>query len=215
MTRPTSAPPAPTAAPAPATPAAAAPDQTAPSSSPSGPAAPAQTAPAASLAVSAADMEAIGRHAERTYPEECCGFLLGRAPAPASQGAGAGDGATLVERVAPAANERQDSRHNRFVMSPETVLAAHKEARAAGLAVVGYYHSHPDHPAEPSEFDREHAWPGLSYLIVAVRDGRVDRARSWRLRDDRERFEEEHLAMTPPVGAAEHHAGASAGKRRS
>jgi proteasome lid subunit RPN8/RPN11 len=136
------------------------------------------------LAVSAADMEAIGRHAVRTYPEECCGFLLGETS----------DGPTRVERVVPAANERQESRHNRFVISPETVLAAHKEARAAGLSVVGYYHSHPDHPAEPSEFDREHAWPGLSYLIVSVRGGQVDSARSWRLRDDRERFEEEHLA---------------------
>ena len=205
--------PAPTAAPPSAAAGPAAPAPAAP-----GPAVPAQIAPVASLAVSAADMEAIGRHAERTYPEECCGFLLGRAPAPASAsegGAGAAAGVTLVERVAPAANERQDSRHNRFVMSPETVLAAHKEARAAGLAVVGYYHSHPDHPAEPSEFDREHAWPGLSYLIVAVRDGRVDRARSWRLRDDRERFEEEHLATIQPVGAAGHDAGASAGKRRS
>jgi proteasome lid subunit RPN8/RPN11 len=161
------------------------------------PAASAQTTPAAALAVSAADMEAIGRHAERTYPEECCGFLLGRMPAPER------NGATLVERVVPAANERQDSRHNRFVMSPETVLAAHKEARAAGLAVVGYYHSHPDHPAEPSEFDREHAWPGLSYLIVAVHGGVVDRARSWRLRDDRERFDEEHLATVPANRRAE------------
>jgi proteasome lid subunit RPN8/RPN11 len=139
------------------------------------------------LTVSAADMEAIGRHAERTYPEECCGFLLGETQ----------NGATRVAHIVPAANERTDSRHNRFVMSPETVLAAHKEARAAGLSVVGYYHSHPDHPAEPSEFDREHAWPGLSYLIVSVRGGQVDRARSWRLRDDRERFEEERLAGGP------------------
>ncbi|HLX10585.1 MAG TPA: M67 family metallopeptidase [Thermoanaerobaculia bacterium] len=146
---------------------------------------PAAAAPAA-LAVSAADMAAIGRHAERTYPEECCGFLLGEAR----------DGFTRVARIVPAANERGDSRHNRFVMSPETVLAAHKEARAAGLAVVGYYHSHPDHPAAPSEFDREHAWPGLSYLIVSVQAGQVDQARSWRLRDDRARFEEEHLASS-------------------
>jgi proteasome lid subunit RPN8/RPN11 len=137
-----------------------------------------------SLDVAAPDLQAIGRHAERTYPEECCGFLLGAVA----------HGVTRVARVVPAANERQDSRHNRFVMSPETVLAAHKEARATGLSVVGYYHSHPDHPAEPSDFDREHAWPGLSYLIVSVRGGQVDRARSWRLRDDRERFEEEILA---------------------
>jgi proteasome lid subunit RPN8/RPN11 len=148
------------------------------------------------LSVAATDLEAIGRHGERTYPEECCGFLLGLA---------AGD-RTRVDRVVPAANERQDSRHNRFVMSPETVLAAHKEARAAGLSVVGYYHSHPDHPAVPSEFDREHAWPGLSYLIVAIRGGQVEAARSWRLRDDRERFEEETLTEHP---------GSASGKEKS
>jgi proteasome lid subunit RPN8/RPN11 len=150
-------------------------------------------AAAAALVLAAADLQAIGRHAERTYPEECCGFLLGQVQD--------GGGATRVERVVPGANERPDSRHNRFVMSPETVLAAHKEARAAGLSVVGYYHSHPDHPAEPSEFDREHAWPGLSYLIVSVRGGEADRVRSWRLRDDRERFEEEALAGAPPAAA--------------
>jgi proteasome lid subunit RPN8/RPN11 len=147
--------------------------------------------PGPALALGAADLAAIGRHGEETYPEECCGFLLGTAAA----------GLTRVERIVAAANERQESRHNRFVMSPETVLAAHKQARAAGLAVVGYYHSHPDHPAEPSEFDRDHAWPGLSYLIVAVRQGRAEAARSWRLRDDRERFEEERVAGLPSGGA--------------
>jgi proteasome lid subunit RPN8/RPN11 len=129
------------------------------------------------------DMAAIRRHGETAYPEECCGFLLGRTD----------EGATAVARVVPVDNERQDNRHNRFLIHPETVLAAHKEARALGLDVVGYYHSHPDHPARPSEFDREHAWPGLSYVIVAVRNGSAEEARSWRLADDRERFEEEEL----------------------
>ena len=91
-------------------------------------------------------------------------------------------------------NERNDSRHNRYLISPETVLAAHKEARALGLDVVGYYHSHPDHPARPSEFDREHAWPGVSYLIVSVEKRQGCRRRaSWRLTDDRERFDEEEI----------------------
>ena len=137
------------------------------------------------LAMIQSDLEAIHRHAVATYPEECCGFLLGRT-----------DGAvTTVERTSPAGNERQESRHNRFLIHPETVLAAHKEARALGLDVVGYYHSHPDHPAQPSEFDREHAWPGLSYAIVSVRNGRVAETRSWRLADDRERFEEEEIGQ--------------------
>jgi proteasome lid subunit RPN8/RPN11 len=137
----------------------------------------------ASLSLSPRHLEAICRHGEATYPEECCGFLLGTTAG----------GETAVERTVPVENERPDSRHNRFVIQPETVLAAHKEARTLGLDVVGYYHSHPDHPARPSEFDREHAWPGLSYLIVAVANGEAQDARSWRLSDDRERFEEEEV----------------------
>lgn len=125
----------------------------------------------------------INRHATVSYPEECCGVLIGRVQAEC----------TVVERVLSVGNERQDSRHNRFLINPETVLAAHKEARALGLDIVGYYHSHPDHPARPSDFDREHAWPGLSYLIVSVQKGKVAEARSWRLTDDRGRYEEETI----------------------
>ena len=98
-----------------------------------------------------------------------------------------------MERIVPADNERDDSRHNRYLINPETLLAAHKQARALGLDVVGYYHSHPDHPARPSEFDREHAWPGVSYLIVSVEKGNVADIRSWRLADDREKFDEEEI----------------------
>jgi proteasome lid subunit RPN8/RPN11 len=137
-------------------------------------------------------LRAIDRHGEQTYPEECCGFLIGRADAET----------TWVERLLPVANERQDSRHNRYVINPETVLAAHKEARAAGADVVGYYHSHPDHPSKPSDFDREHAWPGLSYLIVSVQKGRAADARSWRLADDRDQFDEEIIDQTAdPAGS--------------
>lgn len=127
-------------------------------------------------------MLTIDRHASMSYPEECCGVLIGRSSS---------EGTTFVERVLSVGNERQDSRHNRFLISPETVLAAHKEARNLGLDIVGYYHSHPDHPARPSDFDREHAWPGLSYLIVSVQGGKVAEARSWRLADERDRYEEE------------------------
>lgn len=133
------------------------------------------------LVISARHLQTLGRHASVSYPDECCGVLIGRTSADA----------TVVERVLSVGNERQDSRHNRFLISPETVLAAHKEARALGLDVVGYYHSHPDHPARPSEFDREHAWPGMSYLIVSVEKRKVVEARSWRLADDREGYDEE------------------------
>ncbi len=135
------------------------------------------------LVVTPADLAAIERHAAADYPEECCGILLGKA-----QGARVG-----VTRVVAVGNERSESRHNRFVIGPDAVLAAQRAARGEGLDVVGYYHSHPDHPARPSEFDREHAWPGLSYLIVAVAGGRPEEVRSWRLADDRSGFEEEPI----------------------
>jgi proteasome lid subunit RPN8/RPN11 len=136
-------------------------------------------------------LQTITRHGEGSYPEECCGFLIGR-----SDG-----GTTVVERVLSVGNERQESRHNRYLISPETVLAANKEARSLGFDVVGYYHSHPDHPARPSEFDRDHAWPGLSYLIISVQGGKLADTRSWRLSDDRERFEEEAVDPTAAPSA--------------
>jgi proteasome lid subunit RPN8/RPN11 len=143
------------------------------------------------LTITPSHLQTITRHGEASYPEECCGFLIGRSD----------EGTTVVERVISAGNERQESRHNRYLISPETVLAANKEARALGLDVVGYYHSHPDHPARPSEFDRDHAWPGLSYLIISVQGGKLADTRSWRLSDDRERFEEEAVDPTPAPAA--------------
>ena len=143
------------------------------------------------------DLAAIERHAAAAYPEECCGILLGKAEGER----------LLVQRIVPADNEREESRGNRFVIGPETVLAAQRAAREEGLEIVGYYHSHPDHPAQPSEFDRENAWPGVSYLIVAVTGGKPSEVRSWRLADDRsafveepiERQSEERAAAGPPV----------------
>ena len=130
------------------------------------------------ILVSPQDLERMGRHGEASYPEECCGFLIGRISGEE----------TVVERVLSVDNARQDSRHNRFLIHPETVLAAHKEARAAGLDVVGYYHSHPDHPARPSEYDREHAWPFYSYVIVAIAKGRPADMTSWVLDDRTNQF---------------------------
>jgi proteasome lid subunit RPN8/RPN11 len=136
------------------------------------------------LTIKERDYEILTRHAAEAYPEECCGVLVGR-----TNGQGA-----LVERVISAANERGDSRHNRYLISPQAVLTAQQEARSLGLDIVGYYHSHPDHSARPSDFDREHAWPALSYLIVSVAGGQVQDARSWRLLDDRTRFDEEPVS---------------------
>lgn len=126
---------------------------------------------------------AIERHAEAAYPEECCGVLIGR---PLSDQHG-----HLVEQVLPARNDREEGRDRRFVISPEIVLAAHKQARAKGREVIGYYHSHPDHPARPSAHDREHARPGVSYLIVSVERGKAAEVKSWRLPAGAQDYEEE------------------------
>ena len=132
------------------------------------------------------DLASIYAHGEAAYPEECCGILIGPAPS-------AGEPIVVTE-IQSAENEREDAaRHNRYVISPQALLAAQRRAREAGLDILGYYHSHPDHPARPSEFDREHAWPGTSYMIVSVMKGKVVDGRSWRLVDDRSRFEEEDL----------------------
>lgn len=142
------------------------------------------------------DLACIRAHGEATYPEECCGILVGSIERTA-----AGNGAALarVVRLVGAENERaQENRHNRYLIPPEVILRTEREARADGLDVVGYYHSHPDHPSRPSDFDRDHAWPGYSYLIVSVREGRARDERSWRLSDDRSRFDEEPIRFPEP-----------------
>ena len=120
---------------------------------------------------------AIRAHAARDYPHECCGFLIGTSD---------GEAVTLA-RVVPAANTRDDSPRNRFEIDPGELVKTDRAARAEGMDVVGFYHSHPDAPAIPSEFDREHAWPGYCYVIVSVRGG-------WP--EDRSGFLEDRIEVT-------------------
>jgi proteasome lid subunit RPN8/RPN11 len=130
-----------------------------------------------------ADIRARGRG---SYPHECCGALLG-----ATDERFPGDKRVLA--VVDAANEREDSPANRFLIPADRVRRIEADARSRGLDLVGFYHSHPDHPARPSEFDREHAWPWYSYVILEVREGRDGALRAWRLAEDRSGFEEEPL----------------------
>lgn len=130
-------------------------------------------------------LSAIEEHSRRDYPDECCGILLG---------SGEGD-ATAVE-LREVANVREDERRRRFVISPRDYLAAERAARESGLSLLGFYHSHPDHPARPSEFDREHAWPNLHYVIIAVEKGAPGRSTSWTLTEDRGAFVEEELRVS-------------------
>jgi proteasome lid subunit RPN8/RPN11 len=131
-------------------------------------------------------LHAIDRHALMSYPEECCGILMGRRPRDE-------EGKVVVERVLMAANGAAEPRRTHYRIAPKTLLAAHRQARALNLDLVGYYHSHPDNPAVPSEVDREEAWPGVSYLIVSVQGRRVAEHRSWQLDEAGTGFEEEEI----------------------
>jgi cysteine synthase B len=131
------------------------------------------------LRVPEAVLHDIRRHGERAYADECCGALIG-------------SGSAVVEAFA-LSNTTDGERRRRFLVGPREYREAEARASAAGQDLIGFYHSHPDHPAIPSAFDLEHAWPNLSYLIVSVRSGRAAEARSWRLRADRSGYDEEHL----------------------
>ena len=128
----------------------------------------------------------IRQHGERTYPEECGGLLLGVL-----------DGEIrVIKEMLPLENIRKDSRHNRVELSGLDIKRAEGEATKRGLGVWGYYHSHPDHPAQPSEFDREHAaWTEWSYLIVSVHTKKAQDVRAWLLREDRSQFDEEEILL--------------------
>ena len=137
------------------------------------------------LAIPAREGERIRAHLERAYPDEGCGVLLGRDA----------NGGREVVGIVALENRREESRHNRYLIAPEQLLAAERAARGAGLDVIGFFHSHPDHPPRPSAFDLAHAWPYYSYLIVGVERGQARDARSWRLAEDRSQFEEERVEV--------------------
>ena len=127
--------------------------------------------------------EKIRRHGAETYPHECCGALLGRDSEARSEAP-----AREVLGLHALVNRRDDSPRNRFSITVGDVRDAEEVALEQHLDVIGWYHSHPDHPARPSEFDREHAWPWYSYIIVSVQNGAPENMTSWRLSDDREQF---------------------------
>jgi proteasome lid subunit RPN8/RPN11 len=127
----------------------------------------------------------IRAHGVETYPHECCGAILG--------GDGEDQGSREVLGLMPLANRRNDSPRNRFEVTPEDVRLAEKTAAEKKLELIGWYHSHPDAPARPSEYDREHAWPWYSYIIVSIQSGQPHEMNSWRLRDDRSGYDSEAL----------------------
>jgi proteasome lid subunit RPN8/RPN11 len=135
----------------------------------------------------------IAAHGERDYPHECCGLLLG------SFGV-----AKAVVEIYPISNAREEqAKRNRFLIRPEELMRGERYAASKGLDVVGFYHSHPDHPAVPSQYDLEHAWPLFSYIVVAIAAGVAKELRSWEMQTDRTRFLAEEIStMSEPLAAA-------------
>jgi proteasome lid subunit RPN8/RPN11 len=166
------------------------------------------------IKLSARNLAEIRRHAEREYPHECCGLLIGRIEA---------DGRMrVVAETYPVANEfnhnalnqafndatedadddgssevKTEERHQRMLIPPLEYARAERQSSAEGLGVVGNYHSHPDHGAVPSQFDLEHLapWPTMSYIVVSVQRGQAVDVRSWELATDRSRFDEEEIVV--------------------
>jgi proteasome lid subunit RPN8/RPN11 len=132
-----------------------------------------------------ADM--IRREGEQAYPAECCGVLAGRA----------GEVKEVVGLV-PATNRRTDDPH-RYLISPDDLRRIEADLRSSGQQVLGCYHSHPDHPAAPSAFDLEQAWPWYSYIIVRVNHGRAAELTSWVLDDDRSAMSPESVDVLSEV----------------
>jgi proteasome lid subunit RPN8/RPN11 len=162
------------------------------------------------IRIKPADLEAIKTHGEETYPHECCGFLIGSSE----------DGVNQLHETLRADNEwpaqpgvrpsqiteshgqtpqaqptKVESQKNRYLITPEQWKRADAHARGLGLAIIGYYHSHPDHPAAPSGFDLDHScWPGESYMIVSIQQGKAADINSFN-KPDYEKFEKELILI--------------------
>jgi proteasome lid subunit RPN8/RPN11 len=131
-------------------------------------------------------LQRIHAHGQDAYPEEGAGLLLGQVTA----------GGKIVERLLEFTNAREQSaRHNRYLLTAEDVLHGEMEAARLDLEVIGVFHSHPDHPNRPSEFDRDWAMPFLSYVITSVQSGKAVESRSWLLSEDRSSFTEETIIL--------------------
>ena len=138
-----------------------------------------------SIKVNSEHLDQIRRHGEQAYPHECCGFLLG----------GREGETNVLAEVHEAENERKESRETRYLITPQQYKRADDYARGRGLGVIGYYHSHPDHPAAPSGYDLDHSClPGESYIIVAIEKGKAAALNSF-TKPDYERFEQEEIVI--------------------
>ena len=129
--------------------------------------------------------EQFKSHGENEYPYECCGFILGHFKDNESYG---------IEYLA-AKNVKEENRERRFLIDPQAYQNAEDKADEKNLSVISIVHSHPDHPHKPSDFDRDHAWPGFSYIIISVQKGKAVSYRSWQLNQDRKSFMKEDIKI--------------------
>ncbi len=142
------------------------------------------------LHIDYANYEALRAHGEETYPHECCGVLLGKN--------NPGEGNT-IHQIVRAGNTRTDSAHNRYNIAPQELVKIQRQARNLGLDIVGFYHSHPDHPAQwsPTDFAEAH-WFGCSYIITSVEKGKAVLTNSFLLTgtgEEDKKFEDEPIEI--------------------
>ncbi len=142
----------------------------------------------------------IRKHGRECYPNECCGVLVGITKDQEKKALEAVPMENLrlnaeeADLLLPRESPDLESERNRFLINPKEQLRIERETRARGWKVLGYYHSHPDHPACPSNYDRDHGWPWYSYVILSVIRGNPEEMTSWVLKDDRSSFNSEPWA---------------------
>ena len=137
------------------------------------------------IRLKSADIEEIKQIAQKTYPHECCGVMVGSVE----------NGVKTVTELIPAENQRTDSPANRYLITPDLLNELEKKLKGTDRAIVGFFHSHPDVPARPSAYDQDHAWPWYSYVIVSVNRGQAGEIHNWKLRDDRSAFDAEKMEL--------------------
>mgnify|MGYP001158013457 CR=1 FL=1 len=146
-------------------------------------------------------LEQMLAHAGRDYPSECCGILLGKTDGESKivheiiEMRNLRHNPSKAQELLPLDSTEKETDRNRFLIDPEEQVRVEKSARERRLDVIGYYHSHPDHPARPSGYDRDHAWPWYSYVIIQVFRGKAGEFTSWVLTEDRSGFDYEGIEL--------------------
>jgi proteasome lid subunit RPN8/RPN11 len=125
-------------------------------------------------------------HGEETYNEECCGALFGDYE----------DETRTIVDLLEFQNEKEESRQNRFLITPDQYKLAERLAKERDLELLGFYHSHPDHPAQPSQFDTDHALPWFIYIIVSVNEDKANNLTAWLLKEDRSGFDHQKIKLS-------------------